>query len=767
MVDIEKLSSNLGYSTTTKKYINDFFDGLSNGLRVNNSSKAFIDSISKNDEKDVHPLEEKKLRQHVLFDSVQTANKELGLIKTLDNSFDKLDDIIKKIEVKAVQASSDEATTEEKEKIQDEIAGLVQEFQDTRNDVTYSGTPLLYGNLTYTLKEGAEDISINIPDMSAYKSGFSSYKFNNFLPDNSGVDYGRVTLQLPTKGMGYFTLSTSMIGNQENEGLGRLADMINEAYDQTGIEASADVVFEYDGFGAPIEAGFVPEDFKINGVTIDEVAFYDYDSSGALVDAINKVTEDTGVTASVKDGVLNLVSDGRAIKIEKAGTPSSGGGTQIVPVAYTTHFETDTSIATIDNINHTLEGDIPFLPLLSLSNGMSKKIIDAANVDELITTFGTKFKLTKGLLNQLDSDDANYLQTYYSGGMPLPQGQMKKIFDTNYDILSVPTEDVEYLKEGFTLNMTNWNTSFVERIFDKISFYDENDNVIASFRAGSGNQTVNTSIGKLTFEEDGFNSGGNASIKIEDITGAFDVKVRHVIGTLGFDATWDTFEEQTIPGGPGTPEEIVGTIGNLLLKKQGSSVIIDTKGENLHLIGLDDASNPTTYINSGLVNLDFTSNDLKVGVKPNILEESMDIIQGAIKQIEETRTQMKSLGAMVREATADVLMNEVNNQKFDTKEEVEFLSQHDILSKDQNYKVAHLISSYESVMNILKFDSTFEENGHLDMYNTNSSMSDVEQDWIVSHVYGNEDNNSYQNTDTSTISNPSQQNSSNTNLTNL
>jgi flagellar hook-associated protein 2 len=58
-----------------------------------------------------------------------------------------------------------------------------------------------------------------------------------------------------------------------------------------------------------IAAGTTDSTFAINGVSIGEVTVLDDDSDGALVDAINALTDDHGVTASVdEDGMLTLVS---------------------------------------------------------------------------------------------------------------------------------------------------------------------------------------------------------------------------------------------------------------------------------------------------------------------------------------------------------------------------------------------------------------------------------------------------------------------------
>jgi rRNA maturation endonuclease Nob1 len=94
MIDVSAMSENLKYDGTTKKYIRNFFEGLGKNIRVNNLSKTDLEKI--NSGVDLHPLEEKKYQSYLLYDSVKIANKELGLLNTINDAFDKMDNILKK-----------------------------------------------------------------------------------------------------------------------------------------------------------------------------------------------------------------------------------------------------------------------------------------------------------------------------------------------------------------------------------------------------------------------------------------------------------------------------------------------------------------------------------------------------------------------------------------------------------------------------------------------------------------------------------------------
>ncbi|MBZ8002809.1 flagellin hook IN motif-containing protein, partial [Campylobacter canadensis] len=97
-------------------------------------------------------------------------------------------------------------------------------------------------------------------------------------------------------------------------GLGALAEAINKSTDKTGIKASVSAISVFE---SPIRAGKTSDDFSINGVKIGSIEVKDKDGNGALVAAINAVTDQTGVKASVDSkGRLTLANnDGRGIQI--------------------------------------------------------------------------------------------------------------------------------------------------------------------------------------------------------------------------------------------------------------------------------------------------------------------------------------------------------------------------------------------------------------------------------------------------------------------
>jgi len=137
-----------------------------------------------------------------------------------------------------------------------------------------------------------------------------------------------------------------------NSGLGRIADLINEATTLTGVKAVASV--EVNSL-QQVQGGQLASDITINGVTIltAGTTIQNGDTDNALVNAINDSADVTGVSASLEaDGTLTLTSDGRAMNLGGLGgvagitdgvvagtltfTKNGGGEIDVTSAHYTT-----------------------------------------------------------------------------------------------------------------------------------------------------------------------------------------------------------------------------------------------------------------------------------------------------------------------------------------------------------------------------------------------------------------------------------------------
>ena len=110
--------------------------------------------------------------------------------------------------------------------------------------------------------------------------------------------------------------------NSPEHGMGALADAVNKMSEITGVRVTASVETAMDG---SIQPGMTDMDFSINRVKLGSFSVVSNDADGSLIKAINNKTVLHGVNASVNDnGGLVLTSvDGRGIWVE----PEPGRGT--------------------------------------------------------------------------------------------------------------------------------------------------------------------------------------------------------------------------------------------------------------------------------------------------------------------------------------------------------------------------------------------------------------------------------------------------------
>ena len=181
------------------------------------------------------------------------------------------------------------------------------------NSIGHTGIVTLTGvnNSSGTISFGA------LPGTITSGSDKSNFTFE--LAKRDGVGTGISTFDY----MQYTVEGKKLAGVQMTDGsgngvaqggLGAVADLINESSGETGVKAVADTTVAANSI---VAGGTTIEDIKINGETIlaQGSLLKSGDSDSTLVKAINEKQKLTGVSATVKEGKLELTSDGRAMNI--------------------------------------------------------------------------------------------------------------------------------------------------------------------------------------------------------------------------------------------------------------------------------------------------------------------------------------------------------------------------------------------------------------------------------------------------------------------
>ena len=281
---------------------------LSTGLRINSaaddaSGLTIADSLA--------------AQADGIGQGIRNANDGVSVVQTADGALEESVNIVNTIKTKAIQAASDTQTTTTRSAIQEDIDKLLEELDNIATTTSYNGTQLLNGTFTNkVIQTGAsanETSSISIGDTESDSIGHISTA-TLALDDEEG---STVQLSITSGITGEEIALESMTikaNNQEENGLGALADEINTVSSVTGVSAMAVVETTIEG---AIEEGTTGSDFAINGVTIGAINVEANDADASLITAINDKTTETGVSAAINDaGSVTLTSDdGRVLDV--------------------------------------------------------------------------------------------------------------------------------------------------------------------------------------------------------------------------------------------------------------------------------------------------------------------------------------------------------------------------------------------------------------------------------------------------------------------
>jgi len=299
------------YGVMNNREIDSALSKLSSGLRINTaaddaSGMSIADSL--------------KSQANALGQAIKNSNDAIGIIQTADKAMDEQIKILDTIKVKATQAAQDGQSALSRQALQNDIVRLLEELDNIATTTSFNGMSLLSG--AFTNKEfqiGAysnQTVRASIGATSSDKIGSVRYESTSTI-SASGISALVFSNADGTK----TTLQGVILSTSAGTGLGVLAEAINKASDATGVRASYRVVTTG---SAAVAAGDI-KNLRINGITIGDILnMKASDSNGNLVNAINAVTHQTGVYASVDImGRLNLTStDGRGIQVQ---TGSAGG----------------------------------------------------------------------------------------------------------------------------------------------------------------------------------------------------------------------------------------------------------------------------------------------------------------------------------------------------------------------------------------------------------------------------------------------------------
>ena len=307
---------------------------LSSGLRINKaaddaSGMTIADSL--------------RAQASALGQAIANANDAIGIVQTADKAMDEQLSILNTIRTKAIQAAQDGQTTQSREALQSDISRLLEELDNIATTTSFNGQQLLNGNFSNkNFQIGAyanQTVQVSIGATASDKIGLTRFETSAPIAYiNSGLSQFELALSLSgidgyPNGYNFQNIAGTEL---KEHGLKAVADRLNAVSDLTGVSAK---VTNSITFSSIVQEGTI-KGLTINGIGIGEVTTVAGDKNQVLVNSINKIKEQTGVEASVKDGKLTLnAKDGRAIRFKydeggsAVGGAFSGAGQDIKDVA--------------------------------------------------------------------------------------------------------------------------------------------------------------------------------------------------------------------------------------------------------------------------------------------------------------------------------------------------------------------------------------------------------------------------------------------------
>jgi flagellin len=336
-------------ATLNNKDLDNSLSRLSSGLRINKaaddaSGMAIADSLN--------------AQATGLGQAIDNANDGVAVVQTADGALDEYISIINTVRTKAIQAASDGQNETSREAIQRDISALLEEAQNIATTTSFNGQQLLDGSFTnkafHIGAYAGETVSLSVSNtqtdslgsvtsMSGTTADASNFVNAEDLSETAAgyiLDSGALTIN--------GTDVSSSLNELSSTSLMDAASIAAAISDATGLVTDASNSFTAAG---AIAGGTIAADtFKINGVAIAATTVQAGDSDGALVRAINDISDQTGVTASL-DSNNKLV-----LESEDGSNISITNSTATTEVQQVTEVDFGAAVATGETISVDVNG---------------------------------------------------------------------------------------------------------------------------------------------------------------------------------------------------------------------------------------------------------------------------------------------------------------------------------------------------------------------------------------------------------------------------
>ena len=309
----------LNSSKATK---NEALERLSSGLRINSAKDDAAGlAISTRFEAQISGLDQ----------ASRNANDGISLAQTAEGALEETTNSLQRVRELAVQAANGTNTDSDRASLQNEVSELTAEIQRVADTTQFNGQNILDGGFDgKQFQVGAnkgQTIEVSISDASADRLAANATQDST---GQTGVTSGSLTdattFELNGQDILAGKTADGLSTTDADKSAAAYANAINDKTTTTGVSAEVNEAVENLGQVSADGDGITSGELSINGVEITAGTGGDGiqsgDANGKLRDAINGVSNQTGVTASLNNNnELELTAqDGRNIQVATDGT---------------------------------------------------------------------------------------------------------------------------------------------------------------------------------------------------------------------------------------------------------------------------------------------------------------------------------------------------------------------------------------------------------------------------------------------------------------
>lgn len=322
--------------TSSAASLSRSFERLSSGLRINSA---------RDDSAGLAIASRFTSQIRGINQAVRNTNDGVSLAQTAEGALGETQNILQRIRELSVQAANDTNSTGDRESIQQEVDQLVAEVDRIATSTQFNGSRILDGSfLGAQFHVGAnsrETITINVSDARSTALGRQArVNAPNSVDTNFSIIAGEVQINnVSIRGTVDADDTASTTANSASA-IAKAA-AINDASKFTNVRAIVNAAID-DG-NDDIAGGTLDSTnyISINGKTITGITVQSDDADDSLVNAINAVTDDTGVVASLDEAnhLVLTAADGRNIEVFNSTAAAStitglnsgaGAGTSVI-----------------------------------------------------------------------------------------------------------------------------------------------------------------------------------------------------------------------------------------------------------------------------------------------------------------------------------------------------------------------------------------------------------------------------------------------------